>query len=112
MTYPITQLVQDAIIRIGCSKVEAAELCDLPQSTMYALASGERGAHPSIATLKKLAAGLSIPLDDLLAATGRSQSSAKDAQTRQEKAHLAVLRQLSDRDRRVVLTLAKELHRT
>lgn len=108
-THPITKLLQQAVAAKGLTIIEAAALCGLPESTMYALVAGDRGQRPQMPTLHKLAQGLGINLDDLLAASGRDLKNqpAGVQQARREQTLLTAWRDLNERDQRLALALIK-----
>lgn len=108
---PLSALVRDKIAAKSLTTVDAALLCGIPKSTMYAFVQGERGTRPTLPTLRKLADGLEIPYDDLLAATGYTSDAEASHSSQQAKALLRTWQELNARDQHLLLALAKSMKR-
>lgn len=69
-----------------------------------------RGAHPSVATLDKLAAALGFSRGDLMKASGLIDQTSGPRENDDERRMLAVYRDLSSSGRRNVLRFARFVH--
>ena len=106
----LTQLVARVMARQGLTRDAVARAGGLSVATVAAIRAGTRGKRPRLPTLHRLARGLGIPAETVIASAGIAAS--RDLASEQERVILSLLRRMSVQDQQLAERLLRELIRS